>query len=208
LAAITVCTVSGRAGAQTPAPAPRQSVRPSIERDDADSSEAPPLRIGALGGIGFPRPLAVEGMLIAGGVLALGAEYGVLPSVTVADVRTSLWSVAGDVRIFPFGGPFFVGLRAGHQHITASATLRVPAVGSATEDLTLDSWFLNPRIGCLWVSPEGLAVGVEAGVQIPVGDTVSSSLPLSFLPAAQHAADSLGKAVLPTVDLLRIGLLL
>jgi hypothetical protein len=30
------------------------------------------VRIGAIGGVGFPRPLAVEGMAVMGGVVALG----------------------------------------------------------------------------------------------------------------------------------------
>ena len=35
-----------------------------------------------------------------------------------------------------------------------------------------------------------------------------SELPLSLAPSAQSTADTLGSAVIPTVDLLRIGLLL
>jgi hypothetical protein len=80
--------------------------------------------------------------------------------------------------------------------------------GSATEALALDSWFLNPRIGVLWTGDSGLTLGVEAGLQVPIDPTTSSSLPLSLVPGAQSAVDSIGKSLLPTVDLLRLGLLL
>jgi hypothetical protein len=186
------------------------SASPDGGTTDQPVDEAGPdrLRIGVIGGIGFPRPLAIEGMVMMGGLVALGAEYGALPATTIDDVQTSLWSLAGDARIFPFRGAFFVGLRAGHQHIGASTTIAVGSLGSAPEELALDSWFVNPRVGFLWRSRAGLALGVEAGVQIPLSSTVSSTLPLSLVPAAQSTADTLGNTVLPTVDLLRLGLLL
>jgi len=187
-------------------PQPRDIAVPSRTLDD--ESEHRPVRLGALAGVGFPRPLAVEALIVADEVVALGAEYGVLPTVVIDDVRATLWSVAADARIFPLRGPFFLGLRAGRQHVGATTTVTVAPFGSATEDLALDSWFLNPRIGCLWTSEEGLAFGFEAGVQIPLTSNVDSSLPLELVPGAQRAADSLGKTLLPTVDLFRIGFLL
>jgi hypothetical protein len=161
-----------------------------------------------LAGVGFPHPIAVEGLATLGGVVALGADYGVLPSVTIAGVNTSLWSLGVDVRAFPLRGPFFVGLRAGRQHVAASTRISIESLGSAPEALTLDSWFLNPRIGFLWTSRAGLALGVDAGVEIPLAPNVSSSLPLSLSPTAQRTIDTLGRNVLPTIDLLRVGFLL
>jgi hypothetical protein len=165
-------------------------------------------RIGVIGGVGFPRPLAVEAVVKLGKLAAFGAEYGALPSIRVDGVETSLWSVAADARLFPFGGAVFIGVRAGRQHVDARTTLTMPPYGSATEELAMDSWFLNPRIGVLWTDDSGFTLGVEAGLQLPIGPTTSSSLPLSLVPGAQNAVDSVGKSVLPTVDLLRIGLLL
>ena len=64
-------------------------------------------------------------------------------------------------------------------------------------------------VGFLWTTRQGLSFGVEAGVQVPpIGPTVSSTLPLSLYPSAQRTVDTLGKSVLPTVDLLRVGVLL
>ncbi len=174
----------------------------------AGQNSPPPTRIGLLAGIGFPRPIELEGLADLGGFVALGAEYGVLPSVTIDGVDTNLWSLAVDVRAFPFRGPFFVALLAGRQHVGASTQITVESLGSAHEVLSLDSWFLNPCVGLLWTSRAGLAFGIDLGLQIPLAPNVSSTLPLSLYPAAQRTIDTLGKSVLPTLDLLRVGILL
>jgi hypothetical protein len=169
-------------------------------------AEAPaPVRVGVLAGIGFPRPLAIDGIVIYRGWLAFGAEYGALPPISVANVRTSLWSLAADARVFPFAGPVFAGVRLGHQHVEASATIGIPGIGPTPEAITLDSWFVNPRIGILWASHAGIAFGTEAGVQFPIGPSLSSTVPLSLVPAAQNAAQSLGSSPIPTVDVFRVG---
>ena len=79
---------------------------------------------------------------------------------------------------------------------------------SLTETLALDSWVINPRLGFLWILPNRLAWGVEAGVQFPVDMAISSTLPLSLVRSAQSTADTLGNSVIPTIDLSRIGLVM
>ena len=100
-----------------------------------------------------------------------------------------------------------MGLRAGLQHLEAATQVTAGAV-SAQEALTLDTWFVNPRLGFLWTFTGGLTFGVEAGVQIPIGNAMSSSLPLALVPGAQRTADAVASSVVPTVDLFRLGLLL
>jgi hypothetical protein len=203
-AVLVSCSI---ARAQDTSRAAGQQGRPSADHPVRESTPHP-VRIGAIGGIGFPRPLAVEGMVLVGGTVALGVEYGALPPTTISGVRVSLWSLGGDARVFPFRGAFFIGLRAGHQHVGAAMTVVVGSIGSAYEELALDSWFINPRLGVLWISHSGLAFGVEAGVQIPMSTAVSSTLPLSLAPSVRSTADALGSTVLPTFDLLRIGIVL
>ena len=56
--------------------------------------------------------------------------------------------------------------------------------------------------------PAGTSVmraAVDAGVQVPLSSSVSSSLPLALYPAAERRVDALGGTVLPTVNLLRLG---
>jgi hypothetical protein len=206
LAGLILCAWCNRAHALERTQPATADARGTAEQPPESVPSRP--RIGAIAGVGFPRPLAIEAMVLLGPHGALGAEYGVLPTMTVGGVQVDLWSVAGDARFFPFRGAFFVGLRAGRQHIGASTTVALGSHGSAPEELSLDSWFLNPRVGFLWASRGGLAFGMEAGIQVPVGASVSSTLPLSLVPQAQSTADTIGNTVIPTFDLFRVGLLL
>lgn len=176
-----------------------------------DASEAPEhLRVGALVGIGFPRPLAFEGLVKIERTVAVGVEYSLMPKITVGGVETNYWAVAGDVRVFPFQGGFFLGLRAGAQHLGASTTVSVASLGSVSGGITSDTVFVNPRVGFLWTWSPGLSLGIDAGVQIPVATTASSTLPAA-IPGdnpVTNVVDVFGRGVLPTVDLLRVGLLL
>jgi hypothetical protein len=182
-----------------------QSAEPVSPDRVATTDARLPLHVGAVAGVGFPRPFSVEVLGTVGDFVDLGAEYGFLPSLTVDGVETSLWSVAGDLRVRPFRGPFFIGALAGRQHVSASTLVSASGSGSAAEQLGLDSWFINPRIGFQWTTGFGLVFGIDAGVQIPLASSVSSSLPLALYPAAQSRAESIGGTVLPTIDLLRIG---
>jgi hypothetical protein len=168
------------------------------------------VRVGALGSLGFPRPLAIEGLVKIERRLVLGVEYSFLPPMTFSDVRATLWALAGDARFFPFGGgPFFLGARAGRQHLGLSTTVQVPSYGAASGSAEVDTWFVNPRLGLLWTWKPGLTLGIDAGVQIPLSSSQSSTLPPGVSPPAgvASAADTLGRGVLPTIDLLEAGIL-
>lgn len=185
----------------------------AVASADSDSGTEPErrehFRVGALASAGFPRPLSVEGMLKIERVLGLGAEYGMMPKMTFGGVDVHAWSVAGDARIFPFKGAFFFGMRAGLQHVGAQSTLTIPTYGSVTESQNVDTWFVNPRMGLLWTFDFGLSVGLDAGVQIPLGSSTTSSLPaqVASLTGVPNVTDKLTKTPLPTVDLLQLGML-
>jgi hypothetical protein len=171
---------------------------------------------GALGSVGFPRPLGVEGLFKVEQTVAVGLEYSALPTVSISGVETRFWALAADARIFPFRGPFFVGLKAGRQHLAGNASLTVADYGSYRESISVDTTFVNPRMGFLWTWEPGVTLGVDIGVQIPFSSTASNSLPTSVhLSQVDQAsgelssvAHSLGNTVLPTIDLLQIGVLL
>jgi len=176
------------------------------------TEEAEHFRIGALGGVGLTRPLAIEGLVRFEGLVAVGAEYSLMPNLTIAGVDTSFWAVAGDVRLFPFKGAFFVGARVGRQHASGKTTLTGNVAGtqvSATESVGVDTTFVNPRIGFLWRFEPGIAVGIDAGVQLPVASTTESTLPTTVAQSEQvtNAVNLVGKTPLPTVDLLKVGFL-
>ena len=57
-------------------------------------------------------------------------------------------------------------------------------------------------------SHEGITLGIDAGVQLPLGPSTTSTLPLALYPEAESTVHTLGSSALPTINLLRIGLLL
>jgi len=175
------------------------------------SSEKPEhFRIGVLGGVGFPRPLAIEGMIKIEKILGLGIEYSAMPSLSIEGVDTSFHAIAATARLFPFKNGFFIGLRAGRQHLGGEGTVTVAPYGTYHESVTVDSTFINPRIGFLWTWDPGITLGIDAGVQVPVGATVSSSLPAGTQANkdVMDVANTLGNTTLPTIDLLKVGFLL
>jgi hypothetical protein len=176
------------------------------EGEKSRPAEAP--RVGVLGGIGFPHPLAVEGVFVIDHLVLLGAEYSALPATTFSGVQTSLWAVAADARVFPFRNAFFVGARAGQQHLDESATVTVSNVGSFSGSISTDTTFINPRIGFFW-NWGALALGIDAGVQFPLSKSTASNVPAGIsVPPAVNVMPQLSQQVLPTIDLLRIGLVL
>lgn len=188
--------------------------KPSQEerrKEDADR-----LRVGPVVSLGFPRPFALEGLLKIENVVGLGVEYSFMPKTTVADVTTRFDAFALDANWYPFKGGLFIGMRAGRQWLSGSATLRVQNVGAFTESAEAATWFVNPRIGYLYTFSSGITLGVDAGVQLPIGATYERSGPATSAGLAQgttvddtlrQVASTLGNEVTPTVDLFRIGFL-
>ena len=181
--------------------------------EDDNNSALDTFRLGAFGGVGFPRPLSIEAFAKIEKAIGLGVEYSVMPTLSLGGVDTTFWAITGDVRIFPFENGFFIGMTAGRQHVGASTTLSISSE-TLPESVTADTWLINPRIGFLSTSSWGLTLGIDAGVQIPLSASIVSTIPQNLPVSVPLATDAtnmahlLGKSVLPTVDLLRIGLLL
>ena len=175
-------------------------------------------QIGAIGGVGFPHLLGIEALFKVERYVAFGFEYSAFPEFAISEAAVSVWALAGDVRVFPFGSAFFVGLRGGHQHVGANATLEVADQTIPLEG-GLDTVFVNPRLGFLWTWDSGITFGLDAGLQIPLSSQTSGALALAdtvMLPArgaavvsrVRRAAQLFGESTLPTIDLLRLGLML
>jgi hypothetical protein len=181
-----------------PQPAPPAEAPPGSSADGTRS-----IRVGALAGVGFPRSASFEAFARLGRYVGLRVEYGVLPSISVDGVSASSWAVSPDLRVFPFHSVFFVGLRGGFQRIDASASAY-----SLAESATLDTWFVNPRIGFLWRASYGFTIATEAGVEMPLASNFSTTLP-SDAAALVHSSMLLRtlSGTLPTVDLVRVGVL-
>jgi hypothetical protein len=200
------------------APIEPASAAPSDTADPADpiDPDAPRperFRIGVIGGVGFPRPLAIEAMVKLDRLIALGVEYSVLPELTISDVRTSFSALAADVRVFPLRTGFFIGLRTGYQQLGGETTVVVRDFGSFPVSAQVDTLFINPRVGFLWTWEPGITLGLDAGLQIPLSSEVSRDIPAFAEGSApdqelMRIARNLGQATLPTLDLLRVGFLL
>ena len=187
--------------------------RPMRERDSAKpKNEKEQVQLGFLAGAGFPRPLSGEVMIKIADTVAIGAEYSTMPSTTVGSVAIGYHAYALDVRIFPLQSSFFIGARALRQHLDSSASLAVEGQ-SYSGSMSMDTWYVNPRLGFLWTWKSGLSLGMDAGLQIPVSHTESLTLPSALPPGVQipsgvtSASDTLGAKVLPTVTLLQLGML-
>lgn len=184
--------------------------RPSEKKEDGweDHDHA---RIGLLAGVGYPRPLSLEAMVKIERTVGLGVEGGLMPPLTIGPISSSLWGVAGDLRVFPFQGAFFFGVRGGYQRMKATATASVPTVGTLSESAVAEVMFVNPRMGFLWTFESGLTIGLDAGVQVPLKKSYSDTLPESVSAEVRgtlvDVANVFGYSTAPTIDLLRIGFL-
>ncbi|MEP7051160.1 MAG: hypothetical protein ABJB12_12450 [Pseudomonadota bacterium] len=200
-----------------PSQAPARD-RPSAERNSPAGARADEhVKVGALLGVSFPRPLSVEGLVKLERAVAVGVEYSTLPDLTVSNVQVGCWAVAGSARVFPFRGPFFVGLRAGRQHLTAAAA--VSAYGyNVPVGLSVDTTFLDPQVGFMWTWSSGITLGIDAGLQVPLSSQSASTLQATvptvaepYVASARQDAENVAKAIgqtpLPTVDLIRFGFL-
>lgn len=169
-----------------------------------------PVKIGALGSVGFPRPLSIEGLVALDDRVAVGLEYGALPQVNVSNVDVTASAIDADLVFFPLRNAFFIGVAAGRQTLTARSTLSLASLGSITEEVGAESWFVAPKLGVLWTSNFGLALGCDVGLQIPFAATFTNTLPAEagLSQGATDVSHFFGKGVLPTVHLLRIGLVL
>jgi hypothetical protein len=196
-----------------------EPVSDSADRDvERDQARRETVRFGGLIGLGFPRPLAIEAMLKLQRLVGLGVEYSLLPETTISGIDTSFWAIAADLRVFPFRNGFFFGLRAGSQRLSGEATVLV-AGQTLTESTAVQTMFVNPRIGFLWTWNAGFSLGLDAGLQIPVSNRTTgalaevegTTLPPQAAPIEaelRSVADYLGRSTIPTLDLIRVGLLL
>lgn len=198
-----LCALPSNACATEDAPPPG----PTGKSEREANANGSPVHVAVLGGIGFPRPLTVEALVDIDRIVAIGAEYGFLPKTTISSVELGSWAASADARLFPFRSGFFIGVRGGLQHLDASATVTVGSQ-SRSGSIAMETLFVNPRIGFLWMGRPGLAIGFEVGVQFPISTSVSTALPeeVAALDSnVKSTAETLGRSPLPTIDLLRIG---
>ena len=169
-------------------------------------------RFGATAGIGFPRhALCSRPWLKVGGLLGVGVEYGLLPSGSWAidDVTTRISGRSRATQRLPVPErAFFVGLRAGRQQRRSrddghDSVRRHGRRGARARFVVSQSAHRRPLDG------EHRAHGRHGGSAFRFRSRRASRarLPLALVPDAERTVSTLGKTVLPTIDLLQIGVL-
>lgn len=187
------------------APAPTSADRGPSDRDGDAKVEH--VRVGVVGGLGFPRPLSILAMVKLERTVSFGLEYSTMPSTNVSGVMVGWHALALDARVFPFQGAFFLGARVARQHLDGSATVNAGAYGSYSGAVAIDTWYLEPRLGFLWTFRSGITVGIDAGLEVPIQKTATASLPAGVAVPSTVAKvrDFFGASTLPTVTLLSVG---
>ena len=74
--------------------------------------------------------------------------------------------------------------------------------------MAVDTWFVNPRVGFLWMWQSGIAVGFDAGLQFPLASDVTTTTSLggsAIDGRVTSMSNTFGRRIVPTIDLLRIG---
>jgi hypothetical protein len=207
LASLSLLLLVGASGSAAAAASTKTEDRPSRHRKhQADGGD---FQLSLLSGVGFPRPFSLEAMMTVDRSVSLGIEYSFLPNTTISGIDLRYHAIAADMRVFPLrDGPFFFGMRAGRQHVSGATTVDAGSYGVYDASVTMDTWFVNPRVGLFWTWPWGLSVGMDAGVQIPFNRKQTNVLPDGVEMPEQVAktTDFLGGRVLPTVTLLQLGL--
>lgn len=192
---------------------PRVADQPAGGKTESDAKPES-FRIGALAGVGFPRPFSGEVFIKVKQVVGIGAEYSFLPNATFAGANVKFHGIAADLRLFPFKGGFFIGARAGKQWLSAGTTVSAGPLGNLNESMAASTFFVNPRIGYLKTWDSGITVGIDAGVQIPISpsyardsDSEKYGVKTSMDQTLVAVADVLGNKTTPTIDFLRVGYL-
>ncbi len=200
-------------------PAARATSGNSGDRPAGETPESEPpehFRVGPLFGIAFPRPLAIEALAKFEKVVGVGLEYSLMPRTDVKNVNFAFNAIALDLRVFPFRGMLFFGLRAGRQWLDANARLSEAPLGSIVESMNASTWFVNPRVGFLYTFGNGITLGMDAGIQLPIapsyvrtGPAAAPSLTsgVDIEGTLVTVANALGNSATPSIDLLRAGFL-
>jgi hypothetical protein len=198
-------------------------------------------RWGATFSLHFPHPLFFEAEHRLNPQWSFGLGLGgvYLPELRLEGQPLEVNMLAADARArwHPWGGAFFVGVAAGAQKFTGAlndATVQVTVQRQGVDEVKdvyttikadITSLYLTPHVGWLKVFDNGLLLGVDIGVQLPVSvrssldvATEASSLESVGITEVQQtpqykakeaevrdAVDTMGKLPLPAFTLFRVG---
>jgi hypothetical protein len=212
--------------AAEPAAAPKAEAMPAADTTaQATTSESPksggllgPVSLGPTLSLSLPHPanFGIEGRFTD--YLGFAINYGFLPELTILDAKLKMSSYDARVRVFPFGGAFFLGTSIGRQTFSASNTATNAGV-TATVQLDATTTYFTPTLGWRWGGMHGFVFGMDFGWQMALSSssalTVSGSNSLLEATAdfqkakadAEKAGSDIGSASLPMFTMLHFGYL-
>lgn len=173
------------------------------------------IRLGLLAGIGAPSAVSGQLLVTYKGWVGLSADYGALPTLTLpvgegASFQRSQTTLSA--RVHPFRGAFFLGcgMGAARGHAATRSTDR-----GITGDvgMTANTVYVMPQIGFVHRFSFGLALGMDAGVELPVSsstsvDATAQGVDLPVPGDLKDLVAMVGKQPIPVLNLLRLGYVL
>lgn len=205
----------GRAGDTT---------RPVDRVNEEPKSQNPRMfRVGLVAGVGAPSLMNFGITTKITPYMGLGVTLGLIPTVKVplyGEATIAYQEYDAYLRVYPFGGGFFLGSGIGYAKATGSWSQNVntpAAYGISAQQLSLSSeasvkaMVITPKIGYLYTADSGFLVGIDLGAQIPVSPSqtnlttnLPASLPASYtLEATSQVNNTLariGQQVIPTLN--------
>ena len=189
----------------------------------ARAREPRAVRVGLLAGVGVPGLMNFGLTAKVTPYVGLGVTVGLIPTVKIpmyGEATLAYQEYDAYLRVYPFGGGFFLGSGLGYAKVTGSMTQSVTtpaAYGIASQQLTLSSdasvrsLVLTPKIGYLYASEAGFLVGVDLGAQVPIAPSettlstnLPSSVPATYTAEATSQVNStlarIGQQVIPTLS--------
>ncbi len=169
----------------------------------------------ATAGIGVPVPVrfGLEVPLLDqfDGAVELG--YGPYPSISTFSINSG--AVEARVHYYPGWGPLYFGTGLGYQLFRIGTTLDLgslaPTEGPSNATFNFQFLYVALGFGCRWNLSEALTLGFDLGVQIPLANWGSLSLPSKdvveqdLANASSNALGYLSNLILPRVNLIKIG---
>ena len=152
------------AAAPAPAPAPDKAADEPKDDDEADKCVFGKLCFGPVITGGLFNPIGFGLHLRYGDYLGAGLDYQFLPTVSVGDITAGMSLVSVDLRLYPFGGSFFLGTGFAYQSMSATAK---------TSGTSLDGSLGIPTILLSFglMGHDGFVMGIDLALEFPLGGT-------------------------------------
>ena len=167
--------------------------------------------------LGIPD-LIGPGFLIRNEHFGFGLDFQITPTLTLDNSALGLSMLSGTVRVFPFGGAFFLGAGFALYHASGSATGGDPATGETIKGEGAVT-FPGLLMGLGLMGRNGFVFGIDFAAIIPLASTnidfhIVSGNPNSdtAMSVKKTATDTVNKALatlpfVPQLNLLRLGYL-